>query len=61
MQEACFFLLVAAVLGLFILYEEKENCYTQSLKNNDVCKEELQENAKNRFFISQRFTRYEKS
>ena len=23
MQEACFFLLVAAVLGLFILYEEK--------------------------------------
>ena len=24
MQEACFFLLVAAVLGLFILYEEKQ-------------------------------------
>ena len=23
MQEACFFLLLAAVLGLFILYEEK--------------------------------------
>ena len=24
MQEACFFLLVAAVLGLFILYVEKQ-------------------------------------